>query len=64
MQGSQADIVKLAMIEIDKLITKEKLEDDARLLLQIHDELIYEIKLNGLEELFTPLKDPEEDPWR
>lgn len=25
---------------------------------------VYEIKLNGLEDLFTPLKEPEEDPWR
>lgn len=44
MQGTQADILKMAMIEIDKLITKEGVENDVRLLLQIHDELIYEIK--------------------
>ncbi|MES2060155.1 MAG: DNA polymerase [Patescibacteria group bacterium] len=56
MQGSQADIVKLAMIEIDKLIEKEKLENDARLLLQIHDELIYEIKESKIKELSPKIK--------
>ncbi len=50
IQGTQADIVKLAMREIDKHIKKEKAEDDVRLLLQIHDELIYEIKDNKVKE--------------
>jgi DNA polymerase-1 len=44
------------MIEIDKLITKEKLEDDARLLLQIHDELIYEIKESQVKALAPKIK--------
>jgi DNA polymerase-1 len=41
IQGSAADIIRLAMIEIDKMIGKEK-KISAKMLLQIHDELIFE----------------------
>ena len=41
IQGSAADIIRLAMIEIDKMIGKEK-KISAKMLLQIHDELVFE----------------------
>ena len=41
-QGSAADLIKLAMLEIETMIKEEAL--DAFLLLQIHDELIFEVK--------------------
>ena len=40
-QGSAADLIKLSMNRIDQLIREEKLP--ARMLLQIHDELIFEV---------------------
>ena len=43
IQGTSADIIKKAMIEIDRYIEKENLRDDVYLLLQVHDELIFEI---------------------
>ena len=42
MQGSAADIIKRAMIDIDHWLALGEL--DARMLLQVHDELVFEIK--------------------
>lgn len=55
MQGTQADIVKLAMVQIDELFKKEKSE--AHLLLQVHDELVFEIKEKKIKELAPKIKD-------
>lgn len=44
IQGTEADVVKLAMIEIDRWLMEKGIKNDARLLLQVHDELVYEIK--------------------
>ena len=38
--GSTADIIRLAMIKIDKILNDQK--NKAKMLLQIHDELIFE----------------------
>ena len=48
IQGTAADIMKLAMIKVTKALTKEGL--GARLLLQIHDELVFELLEAELEE--------------
>jgi DNA polymerase I len=47
IQGSSADIIKLAMIEVDKILQNYQ----ARLLLQVHDELIFEVPPDEWEEL-------------
>ena len=52
IQGSAADIIKLAMLKVQVAIGKEKLS--SRLLLQIHDELIVEV-VKGEEEKITTL---------
>ncbi|HEY5383232.1 MAG TPA: DNA polymerase [Candidatus Paceibacterota bacterium] len=52
MQGTQADVVKLAMIKIDELFEKEA-KNKAYLLLQVHDELVFEIE-EGLVETLAP----------
>ena len=44
LQGTSADIIKLAMVHADKMLEEEKAEQDAYLLLQVHDELVYEIR--------------------
>ncbi len=52
IQGSAADIIKLAMLKVQAAIEKEKLA--SRLLLQIHDELIVEV-VKGEEEQISGL---------
>lgn len=42
LQGSAADIIKLAMVEVDSRFRSEGLE--SRLVLQVHDELVFEVK--------------------
>lgn len=47
LQGSAADIIKLAMIAVDKVLPK----DQAKLLLQVHDELVFEADVAIADEL-------------
>ncbi len=49
LQGTAADIIKMAMIKADQDLNKTGLNSDISLLLQVHDELIYEVK-DGAEE--------------
>jgi len=42
MQGTAADIIKLAMIEVNKTLKEQNL--DARIIMQVHDELVFEVK--------------------
>ncbi|MEK7194567.1 MAG: DNA polymerase [Patescibacteria group bacterium] len=42
IQGTEADIVKIAMKRIDDLIKKNKWQEKTRLVLQVHDEIVYE----------------------
>ena len=51
LQGSAADIIKLAMIEVDKMLPK----DQAVLLLQVHDELVFEVDADLADELAPKL---------
>ena len=46
LQGSAADLMKLAMVKIERALERERV--DATMLLQIHDELIFEVKRNDL----------------
>lgn len=49
IQGTAADIIKIAMIRICERVRKEI--PDARMILQVHDELIFEVKPERLEQL-------------
>lgn len=56
LQGTTADIIKLAMRFVHEEIQKEGLKKDVRMLLQIHDEIIFEIKDDLVEEMTKKLK--------
>ena len=54
MQGSAADIIKRAMIDIDHWLALDEL--DARMLLQVHDELVFEVSEDDLNLLAEGVK--------
>lgn len=49
MQGTAADIIKRAMIAVDGWLEQEK-ESGVRMIMQVHDELVFEIKAEAVEE--------------
>jgi DNA polymerase-1 len=55
IQGSAADIMKKAMIEVTTRLSHEQL--DARLILQVHDELIFEVSPDDLEKTSKIVKE-------
>lgn len=52
LQGSAAEIIKLAMIAVDKILPKEH----AKLLLQVHDELVFEVDSDKADEIGELIK--------
>jgi DNA polymerase-1 len=56
LQGTQADIIKLAMVKIDGDLRAGGVREDAHLLLQVHDELVYEIRDKKVAELAAHIK--------
>ncbi len=56
MQGTQSDIVKLAMVRIDAWLREKGLPDRAHLLLQVHDELLFEIETDTVKEYTQKIK--------
>ncbi|MDR1476852.1 MAG: DNA polymerase I [Rickettsiales bacterium] len=44
IQGTNADIIKIAMARIRDRLRKEKLDSEIRMLLQVHDELVFEVR--------------------
>jgi DNA polymerase I len=55
IQGTSADIIRIAMVKIHKYLTEKKQEGEAAMLLQVHDELVFEIKTKSLEKLIPEL---------
>ncbi len=56
IQGTSADIIKIAMKKVDDFIVENKLEKKVYLILQIHDELIYEISDDLIMEITPKIK--------
>ncbi len=69
IQGTQSDIIKLAMVEADKMIEKKGWRDPSkpsgqakvRLVMQVHDELVYEIEEGMAESVAHEIRKVMED---
>ncbi len=64
IQGTAADIMKLAMIKVYDYLKKNYSSDDARMLLQIHDELVFEVKKDLIQKLAPKLKEIMEQVYQ
>ena len=59
IQGTGADILKLAMIEVDKALKAHHLK--SQMILQVHDELIFDVFEDELEEVMSLVKEKMEN---
>ena len=62
VQGSSADIIKMAMIELHKKMKELKLE--SKMILQIHDELLFDVKKEEEDLLFKIVKETMENIYK
>ena len=61
IQGTAADLIKMAMANIDRGVRSQKLE--ARMLLQVHDELVFEVKDDLVNEVAPKIKEIMENTY-
>jgi len=54
MQGTAADIIKRAMLSTDQWLCSEK--PDAKMIMQVHDELVFEIADDQLEHCTAKIR--------
>jgi DNA polymerase-1 len=62
MQGTAADIIKRAMIAVDRWLQQDK--PDAKMIMQVHDELVFEIAEDQLDECATVIQNIMESAAR
>ena len=62
IQGSGADILKLAMIQVDKVMKERQLK--SQMILQVHDELIFDVVKEELEEMMIIIQSAMESAFQ
>ncbi len=64
VQGTAADLMKMAMIEIDKEIKNQKWEDEVKMILQVHDELVFEVRKDLLKKAAKMIREKMETVYK
>jgi DNA polymerase-1 len=59
IQGSAADIIKLAMVAVHKAMSKENLQ--SKMILQVHDELVFDVHQDEIDQMQQLVKKAMED---
>jgi DNA polymerase-1 len=62
LQGTAADLIKMTMIAIDRRLREEKFE--SRMILQVHDELLFEVPTKEKEAMETLVRDEMENVYK
>lgn len=55
VQGTSADIIRIAMVRIHEYLVQEKLTEVVHMMLQVHDELVFEIKEHAVKNVVPKL---------
>jgi DNA polymerase-1 len=61
IQGTAADIIKLAMIRMDRMLKEKDLR--ARMLLQVHDEVVLEVPETEIDETIPVIRSTMRDAF-
>lgn len=62
IQGTAADLMKFAMIDIDRMLAKRYKPEEAKMLLTVHDEMVFEVRDDLVEEVAKEVNDIMEHP--
>jgi DNA polymerase I len=57
MQGTASDIMKIAMINVDKWLRENHAHIDAKMIMQVHDELVFEVKAADAQKVSAHVKE-------
>lgn len=57
VQGTSADLIRIAMVRIANYIQETRMKEEVRMLLQVHDELVFEIKNELISTIVPELKE-------
>jgi len=60
IQGTQADIIKIAMARIDSVLNTRSMQDDVFMICQIHDELMFEVRKDTLDDTVPLIRETME----
>jgi DNA polymerase-1 len=63
MQGTAADIIKKAMIAVDGWLTPQS-APDVKMIMQVHDELVFEVKASEVEAATAKIRDLMENSMK
>jgi DNA polymerase-1 len=64
IQGTAADLVKMAMISADRYIREHNLQEEGRMLLQVHDELVFEVSDDKAAQISQHMKSVMEQVYK
>lgn len=64
IQGTAADFIKMAMVKVNKKLKEQKLDDKVFMLLQIHDELLFEIDEKIIDKVIPIIKEEMQNVYK
>jgi DNA polymerase-1 len=64
IQGLAADIMKKSMIDVDEKVLSKYSENQVKMILQVHDELIFEVKEDLVDVFISEIKLAMEETYK